>query len=221
MGDELSYPPPPGQDPNQPYGQPQYGQQQYPGQHQQPQYPQGQPGPYGQPQYPGGYQQDGYPPPPNRSRKGLWIGVSVVVVLAIVGVIAAVGLSGDDDDKKSEASSSVSATPSAKTSSGSSGAPKTDRTPQPAKSTAKPDNDSAPSSTQQKLYLEMARSIAPDLKSKSDAELVAQGQKICSDLKGGKSFRDMVMQQSDVQSWSVIAGLAVGSFCPDQQSKVK
>jgi uncharacterized protein DUF732 len=238
----VSYPSPPGsQDPNQPpYGQPQHGQPQY-GQPQppygqppqgqppygqpqygQPQYPQGPAGPYGQQPYPsGGYPQGSYPTPPQRSRKTMWAGIAVVAVLAVGAVIAAVSLTGGDDDKKSPVASSVSAsgTSSPTTKPSTDVAPPT-RAP---RTTKAPDtgNEPAPDSTQQKLYLDFVRGSLPALKSKSDAELVAQGQAVCSELKSGTSFRELMTKQSDISSWSLMAGFAVGTFCPDQQSKIK
>ncbi|WP_439676890.1 DUF732 domain-containing protein [Embleya sp. MST-111070] len=235
----MSYPPPPGQDPNQPYGQPQYGQPpypgqsqgqgQYPGQYQQPQYPQGQPGPYGQPQYPGAYPQGGgYPPPPNQSRKGLWIGVSVVAVLAIVGVLVAVGLSGGDDDKKSTASSTSSATTT--------GAPKSGSptpTGKATKRTVAPDPTSDDDSTTgpgpgtrglgEDNFLTTMHRLIPGTKSTSDADLISQGKQACSDLKSGKSLLDTAMKVTAVSGVSekgMLVGGAIAAFCPDQSGKV-
>ncbi|ANS25961.1 hypothetical protein R1CP_06175 [Rhodococcus opacus] len=68
-----------GQHPQQPYPQGQYGQQ--PGQ-----YP---PGRYGQ--QPGQYPPGQYPPPPKKSRKGLFITLGVVAVV-ILAAIAAFGV---------------------------------------------------------------------------------------------------------------------------------
>ncbi|MGW1997200.1 DUF732 domain-containing protein [Embleya sp. NPDC001921] len=227
----MSYPPPPGQDPNQPYGQPQYGQQPYPGQQQpgqygQPQYP---PGQYGPPQYPAGYPQGaGYPPQPGRSRKGLWIGVSVVAVLAIVGVIVAVGMSGDDD-KKSSASSTSSA--SASTGSKTSGSPTSST--KPTKRVTSPDptedeGDSPPFSgggggLGEDNFLTTVHTLIPGTKSKPDAELVAQGKQACADLKSGKTLVESAMKVtavSAVQEKGMLVGGAIAAFCPDQSGKV-
>ncbi|MEU0934306.1 DUF732 domain-containing protein [Embleya sp. NPDC005971] len=237
----MSYPPPPGQDPNQPYGQPQYGQQpypgqqqhgqdQYPGQYQQSQYPQGQPGPYGQPQYPNGYPQGaGYPPPPGRSRKGLWIGVSVVAVLAVVGVVAAIGLSGGDDDKKSSAASTSSATASTGGKSGSA-TPST----KPTKRTTAPEPDPDDDSTSvpglgggalgEDNFLTTVHMLIPATKSKSDADLVAQGKQACSDLKSGKSLVETstkVTAVNALQEKAMLVGAAMPAFCPDQTGKIR
>ncbi|MGC0416582.1 DUF732 domain-containing protein [Embleya sp. AB8] len=229
----MSYPPPPGQDPYQPPGQPQYGQQPYPGQpqpypgqYQQPPQPAYPPGQYGPPQYPGGYPQGGGYPPPQRSRKGLWIGLSVVAVLAIVGTLVAIGLSGGDDKKKDVASSSSAVpgapTPSAKSSSGSSSAPRTGGAQPPTSPVRTEDGGDPPvGNTQQKQYLDLARNMVPSLKSKSDAELIALGKGICSDLRAGKSFQELAMAQPDPGSWAMAGGLAVGGLCPDQRSKLK
>ncbi|MYS80392.1 DUF732 domain-containing protein [Embleya scabrispora] len=226
----MTYPPPPGQDPNQPYGQPQYGQQPYPGQqYQQPQYQQGQSGPYGQPQYPGGYPQGpGYPPPPGRSRRNLWIGVSVVAVLAIVGVIAAIGLSGGDDKKSSASStSSASASTGAK-----SGSPTPSTKPSTRTSAPEPDDESTSipglggggAGLGEDNFLSTMHMLLPATKSKSDAELVAQGKQACSDLKSGKTLLETatkVTAVSAIQEKGMLVGAAMPAFCPDQTGKIK
>ncbi|EID73481.1 MULTISPECIES: LppU/SCO3897 family protein [Rhodococcus] len=77
-----------GQYPQQPYPQGQYGQQ--PGQ-----YP---PGRYGQ--QPGQYPPGQYPPPPKKSRKGLFIalGVVAVVILAAVAAFAVFAVKSADEN---------------------------------------------------------------------------------------------------------------------------
>ena len=91
-------------DPNQPPQQPPYGQPQQPyyGPPQQPPYGQPQQPPYGQPQQPYPYGQPQYSvppvpgyvpqPPPKKRRTGLWIflGILAVLVLACIGIFAAV-----------------------------------------------------------------------------------------------------------------------------------
>nr|WP_272923899.1 DUF732 domain-containing protein [Streptomyces sp. SID3343] len=70
------------------------------------------------------------------------------------------------------------------------------------------------------MFLDFVRQSVPAVKSTSDAELVAQGQAVCSGLKAGKKITDLLPNQSDITSSAVVAGFAVGTFCPDQRSKL-
>ena len=231
----MSYPPPPGQDPNQPYGQPQYGQ---PGQYpQQGQYPQS--GPYQQPQYPGqypqgqpgqsgpygqqhAYQQGGYPPQtPNR--KGLWIAVSVVAVLAIVGVVAGITLSGGDDDKSPSATSTSSSSSSADPS------PSSTSKKSPPKATTGSDDDGddiAPPAGGEDAFLSSLRTISTTAKTRSDSDLLADGREACSKLQGGKSLQQVIMQMTsggsatNAMETGYLIGAAIPTLCPDQMSKI-
>lgn len=73
------------------------------------------------------------------------------------------------------------------------------------------------SSSQDDRFIQALGSVGIDTSNRG--ELIAEGKEVCADLESGKSMQDVFAGATSAEKAGIV-GAAIGTYCPDQQSKI-